>query len=188
MTKTSSSSDGEITLPDWIGPGLDVLSIGINPSIYSVRVGFPFARPQNRFWKALNASRLVGEELVPGRASMDRLLARHRIGFTDVVKRATSNASQLSRSDFERDAPLLLEKLRRFRPRIAWLHGRTGFDGFARAIDWEVEFEKLGEQPERCEGAIVFVTPNPSPANAHASLDDLVAWYRQLALLRDHPR
>jgi len=37
------------TLPDHLAPGLDIVSIGINPSRYSVERGFYFARPGNRF-------------------------------------------------------------------------------------------------------------------------------------------
>ena len=38
-----------------------------------------------------------------------------------------------------------------------------------------------GEQPRRIGAARVFVTPNPSPANAAYSLDVLTDWYRQLS-------
>jgi len=31
----------EATLPDWIGPGLNILSVGLNPSLNSLRAGFP---------------------------------------------------------------------------------------------------------------------------------------------------
>src|SRR5262245_45583494 len=51
------------TLPDVITPGLQVLFVGINPSLYSAAVGHHFARPGNRFWRVLHAagftSRLV---------------------------------------------------------------------------------------------------------------------------------
>jgi len=43
-------------------------------------------------------------------------------------------------------------------------------------------------QPERIGDARVFVTPNPSPANAAFSLAVLTDWYRKLAALRDENR
>ena len=46
------------------------------------------------------------------------------------------------------------------------------------AIEW-------GAQPLCIGSSRVFVTPNPSPANAAWSLDDLVDWYRRLAAWRD---
>src|SRR2546421_2128840 len=42
------------SIPDVIAPGLDVLFVGINPSLWSGAVGLHFARPGNRFWRALH--------------------------------------------------------------------------------------------------------------------------------------
>jgi G:T/U-mismatch repair DNA glycosylase len=40
-------------LSDYLIPGLEIVSIGLNPSLSPVRVGFYFANPRNRFWRAL---------------------------------------------------------------------------------------------------------------------------------------
>ena len=80
------------TLPDHLAPGLDIVSIGLNPSVYSVERGFYFARPGNRFWPALNASGLIPEPLAPSPEAVERLFRQYRIGFTDLVKRATVRA------------------------------------------------------------------------------------------------
>src|ERR1044072_183730 len=84
------------TLPDFVAPGLDIVSIGINPSLYSVERGFYFARPGNRFWPALNASGLAASPLAPSREAVELLFRTYRIGFTDLVKRATARAAELS--------------------------------------------------------------------------------------------
>ena len=42
------------TIPDVIAPDLRVLFVGINPGLYSGATGHHFARPGNRFWKALH--------------------------------------------------------------------------------------------------------------------------------------
>ncbi len=44
------------SLPDLLRPGLDVVFVGINPSIYSVQQGHYFARRANRFWPAFSRS------------------------------------------------------------------------------------------------------------------------------------
>lgn len=174
------------TLPDWIGPELHILSVGLNPSPLSVRMGFPFANPQNRFWRALNACGLLDEILEPGPAAMQRLFEHHRIGFTDVVKRATPGAAQLRAADFRAWAPVLTEKILSCAPRLVWFHGKLAYREYLRhgalkivpdnaaALDW-------GRQPLRIGESEVFVTPNPSPANAAYSLDALIVWYRRLA-------
>jgi len=47
------------TLPDYVGPEMRVLLVGLNPSLYSADAGVGFARPGNRFWPAMMAARLV---------------------------------------------------------------------------------------------------------------------------------
>lgn len=174
------------TLPDYLSSGLAVVSIGLNPSLPSVRAGYYFANPRNRFWRALRGSRLVAAEaaIEPGIAAMEVLL-HHGIGFTDVVKRPTAGGHELRAADFREWAPLLRRKLLDCAPRIAWFHGKQAYAGYLRygegitpAINW-------GEQPLRLGDSRVFVTPNPSPANAVFSLADLIAWYARLGELRD---
>jgi TDG/mug DNA glycosylase family protein len=41
-------------VPDVLAPNLRVLFYGINPGLWSAAVGHHFARPGNRFWKALH--------------------------------------------------------------------------------------------------------------------------------------
>lgn len=173
----------EPTLPDWIGPGLSILSVGLNPSPNSVRAGFPFATPQNRFWKALNASGLIDEVLEPGVPAMQRLFEHYRIGSTDVVKRPTPGAAQLRTADFREWSPILTDKLLTYAPRVVWVHGKLAWrhylqvtGGNLEALDWGLQIETIGDSR-------VFVTPNPSPANASYSLDALIRWYRKLAAL-----
>ena len=44
------------TLPDLLRSGLDVVFVGINPSLYSVAQGHYFARRSNRFWPCFSRS------------------------------------------------------------------------------------------------------------------------------------
>ena len=173
------------TLPDYLRPGLDIISVGLNPSLPSVRAGFYFANPRNRFWRALNASGLVAESLEPGVAAMDILFEQYAIGFTDVVKRPTAGGGELRAADYRVWAPPLLEKLEANPPQIVWFHGKQAFAGFLRHAMANRQDIGWGEQSLRIAGSRVFVTPNPSPANAAYSLADLTAWYRRLARLRD---
>lgn len=178
-----AASKSEQTLPDWLGPGLKIVSVGLNPSPNSVRAGYPFATPQNRFWKALNGSGLVDEMLAPGPAAMQRLYEHYRIGFTDVVKRPTPGASQLRAEDFRIGVPALTEKLRACAPRLVWFHGKLAYREYLKHSGAGADELAWGLQPWRIGDSQVFVTPNPSPANAVYSLDDLVLWYRKLAVL-----
>jgi double-stranded uracil-DNA glycosylase len=46
------------TLPDYLQPGLNLVFIGINPGLYSLRYGHYFARTTSRFWPAFSGSKL----------------------------------------------------------------------------------------------------------------------------------
>jgi len=172
------------TLPDYLSEGLRVVSIGLNPSLNSVRDGFYFATPQNRFWRALNGSGLVGSEIEPGVAGDERLFDEFGIGFTDVVKRPTNSGSKLRAADYREWAPLLRERMLQFQPSIAWFHGKQAYSNYLRYAE-EIKGENIewGEQPLTIGASRIYVTPNPSPANAAFSLALLTAWYGRLGAL-----
>jgi TDG/mug DNA glycosylase family protein len=176
------------TLPDYLRPGLDIVSIGLNPSLPSVRDGFYFANPRNRFWRALNASGLVTELLDPGVAATGILFHRYGIGFTDVVKRPTAGGHELRAADYREWAPLLKQKIGHFAPAVAWFHGKQAYvnylhyaEGLREKPDWGAQLFCIGRTR-------VFVTPNPSPANAAYSLDELGDWYRKLKVFGNQCR
>ena len=175
-----------MSLPDLLRDGLDLVFIGINPSLYSVAQGHYFARKANRFWPAFSRSILseparhaLGVELLG--PSHDAALSQFGIGFTDVVKRPTARADQLSAEEFAGGVRDLITKLERFQPRIACFHGMMGYRPFVRVHAPLLPKAELGEQPFRVGRTRLFVIPNPSPANAHASPAAQTAWYDRLA-------
>jgi double-stranded uracil-DNA glycosylase len=175
------------TLPDHLEPGLDLVFVGINPGLYSVNRGHYFARSTSRFWPAFSKSKLsermrhaLGVEvLLP---EHDAELPRFGIGLTDVVKRPSANASELTDHDFAKWIPVLIKKLNHYAPRMACFHGLTGYRPFRRvAFPAATLSPVLGEQPELIGSTRLYVVPNPSPANAHFTLADQITWYDSLA-------
>ena len=164
-------------MPDYLEEDLAIVFVGLNPSEYSVLEGHYFANPRNRFWPALNRSGLVDREMTP---QDDAGLVRYGIGFTDVAKRPTRMGSGLSAADFRRWAPVLKAKLLKYKPLIACFHGVTGYAAYLKHAEGVREKPLLGLQGRDIGPTKVFVVPNPSPANAQFSLEDLVAWYRRL--------
>lgn len=187
------------TLPDYLAPGLRLVFVGLNPGSYSVARGHYFARSTNRFWTAFSRSKLTAPiRSTLGRDHLgpedDSRLLEFGIGFTDVVKRPTANASELTRADYQEWAPRLKERLERYHPAVACFHGVTGYGAFLRyAMGEERPHPKLGPQPIALGEAApepasnargltrIFVVPNPSPANAHFTPADQVVWYDHLA-------
>ena len=170
------------TLPDYLAPGLDIVFIGINPGEYSASVGRYFARRTNRFWPALNASGLLSEPLD---AESDHRMLEFGMGFTDVVKRPTTSASDLRTSDFRKGAQELKAKLEFYQPLIACFQGLTGYKNYLKHAEGVTESVQLGLQERTIGATRIFVVPNPSPANASYSLSKLVGWLQALKGLRD---
>lgn len=173
------------TLPDLLTGGLDIVFVGINPSIYSAQRGHYFARRTNRFWPAFSRSILslrAREGLGVDRLGFenDRDLLDHGIGFTDVVKRATSKASDLSASELAAAVDALVAKLERYRPRIACFHGITGYRPVHRRLT-QAAPPGLGAANLRIGATELYVVPNPSGANAHFTPQDQTRWYDRLA-------
>jgi TDG/mug DNA glycosylase family protein len=160
------------SMPDVIGPRLWVLFCGINPSLYSVVVGYHFARPGNRFWPTLHAAGITPRRLQP--VEHGELLTRG-YGITNVVDRATATADMLDDAELREGAKSLEAKVRRYRPRFLAVLGvsayRTAF-GRPKA--------RPGLQPEVIGPTRLWVLPNPSGLNAHYQLADLARLFAEL--------
>jgi TDG/mug DNA glycosylase family protein len=162
------------TLPDSVGPDLRVLLVGLNPSEYSADAGVGFARPGNRFWPAALTAGLVTRD----RDARHALLV-NRVGMTDLVKRATASASGLTAGEY-REGAARVEDL------VAWLHPRVvcfvGLTGYRAAVQ---PGATGGVQPAAFGGALTYVMPNPSGANAHATPAGLGEHLRAVRALAD---
>jgi len=189
-----TTETGFVTLPDYLERGLDLVFIGINPGLYSVSRGRYFARTNSRFWPAFSVSKLshsvrLGLRVDRLTPEHDSQLPRSGIGLTDVVKRPSANAGDLAPLDYEKWIPVLIEKLERYAPRVACFHGLTAYRPFLRlGLKCMDRVPVLGPQPERVGTVRTYVVPNPSPANAHFTLSDQIAWYDRLADFIGEPR
>ena len=119
-------------------------------------------------------------EPVDGPQARDATLLDDGIGFTDVAKRPTPMGSGLRAADFRRWAPVLKQKILRFAPRLVCFHGLMAYKSYLPPGAGVKESPQLGLQERTIGASNVFVVPNPSPANAKYSLDDLAEWYGRL--------
>ena len=155
-----------------VGPGLDVLFCGINPSLLSAERGHHFARPGNRFWPALHGSGFTPRLLSPDE---DGSLPRYGLGITNVVDRPTRAASELTTAELRAGMAALGRLVERVEPRVVAVVGLGAWrEGFSRPD------AGLGLQPETVGGRPVWVLPNPSGLNAHYQLPELVRLFGEL--------
>jgi double-stranded uracil-DNA glycosylase len=159
-------------LRDVLAPGLAVVFCGINPSLYSAAVGHHFARPGNRFWRALHDGGFTDRLLEPGE---DRALLRHGCGVTNLVARATAAADELAPAEIAAGAARLAAKLRRLKPGcVAFL----GVGAYRTAFGHRAA--RIGPQPETLGGARVWALPNPSGRTAAYQRADFARLFRAL--------
>src|SRR5690606_6878308 len=105
---------------DVIQPNLDILFCGINPGLFTAYTGFHFARPGNRFWKALYLSGLTPAVFKP---SEQEKLLELGMGITNVVSRASATAAEISRQEYIEGGEKLRQKLLIFKPNILAILG-----------------------------------------------------------------
>ncbi|HEX8244704.1 MAG TPA: G/U mismatch-specific DNA glycosylase [Longimicrobium sp.] len=160
------------TLPDVIAPGLDVLFCGINPGLYTAAVGHHFARPGNRFWKALHAGGFTPRVLNPWE---EQELLRYGCGITNVAARATTAAAELSPGELAEGARLLEARVRTYAPR--WL-AVLGLGAYRTAFAQPKA--AMGRQDGTVGGAGVWILPNPSGLNANYRPEDFARLFREL--------
>ena len=104
---------------DLVGPGLRLLFVGINPGLWTAAVGTHFAHPTNRFYPALAAAGITAYEVdrVAGMTAADRAhLVARGVGITNLVRRATARASELSREELREGGERLLRFVAEHRP------------------------------------------------------------------------
>ena len=166
-------------VPDVLGEHTSVLFCGINPGVTSGLTGHHFARPGNRFWKALALGGLVDKVLDP---SEEGELDRYGIGITNLVARVTATAKEISTAELKEGAELLRAKVAHIGPEVLAV---LGLGAWRSAVDKRA---RLGRQPDLFGGAPVFVLPNPSGLQARYQLPELGALFAEVRVARDSSR
>jgi TDG/mug DNA glycosylase family protein len=167
------------TLPDLISDQVQLLFVGINPGLRSVAVQAHFAPRGNRFWPALYRAAITDHliDASSGFAPADRdyLLGRG-IGITSLVDRATASADELTVAELVKGGRKLDGMVEEFSPRVVAVLGITAY----RAA-FNDRLANLGKQSTPYPATELWVLPNPSGRNAHASLPHLAAAYAEAA-------
>jgi TDG/mug DNA glycosylase family protein len=178
-TKEQIAAAAGKTIPDVLTDELDVLLVGINPSLYSAAVGHHFARPGNRFWPALFAGGFTPRLFSPFE---DQMLPVHGVGLTNFVARASARADEISAEELQLGARTLVRKIRRRRVRCVAFLGVTAY-----RTAFERKRAKFGSQRETIGSTAVWVLPNPSGLNAHFQQDDFARLFAELRAALEVP-
>lgn len=183
FTKAELDSYRDSTVPDLVGPGLRLLFVGINPGLWTAAVQTHFAHPANRFYPALCAGGVITAPIDPrtGMTSEDRAAFVARgLGITNLARRATARADELSREELREGARALIDFVIEHQPTVVAMAGitafRSGFDRPRAAAGRQVDLP--AGWPDQVQ---LWVVPNPSGLNAHESVASLAAAYAEVA-------
>ena len=182
FTRAELESYRDAEVPDLLpGPGqeLRLLFVGINPGLWTAATQTHFAHPGNRFYPALLRAGVLTRAVDPaaGMNDKDREHLRERgIGITNLVRRATARADELTADELREGGDRLLATIARTRPVVVAVAGITAY-----RQAFGVRKAQTGEQPEPVEGARLWVVPNPSGLNAHETVESLAVAYAEPA-------
>lgn len=149
-------------LPDHVGADMRLLCCGLNPSVHAADAGVAYVTGSNRFWLALVAAGLASRPRDPR-----HMLSHHRVGLTDLVKRPTARADEVSPAEYREGLVRLTELCEWLRPEAVAM---VGLHGWRLAVDRNA---MVGWQPRSLGPTPVYVLPSTSGLNARILLSDL---------------
>ncbi len=179
FTREELESARDVTVPDLIGPGLRLLFVGINPGLWTAAAQTHFAHPGNRFYPALFHAGIIDREIDRSAGMSDddrRHLIERGIGITNIVRRTTAKASELSAGELREGGAALRGFVAEHEPVVVAVAGITAY-----RTAFRLPKAIMGEQPKPLAGARLWVVPNPSGLNAHETTESLAAAYREPA-------
>jgi TDG/mug DNA glycosylase family protein len=184
VNRFNGMSEEEIAkrgLPDYLCEGLDIVFIGINPSMFAAYTGKYYDGPGNHFWQALYLSGLIPEPMTAGD---DPKMLKMGIGFTNIVARTTKGVADLTKKEINEGSAILREKLCRFNPKVAVFNGKAIYEVYSGQKKF-----MFGRQPQQLPGSTTWLWVMPSSSARCAQLPrvaDKVPFFMALRKFRDH--
>lgn len=182
FTRAELEGFRDAEVPDLLpgaGQALRLLFVGINPGLWTAATGTHFAHPGNRFYPALTLAGILDRPISPsaGMSDEDRDHLRARgIGITNMVRRATARADELTAAELREGGERLRATVRDTRPAVVAVAGITAYRSA-----FGVRGARIGEQDDDFEAARLWVVPNPSGLNAHETVETLARSYAEPA-------
>src|SRR5207302_5539081 len=134
--------------------------------------GWHFARPGNRFWKVLHLAGFTDRVLHP---SEQRALLERGLGVTNLARRTTATAAELTDEELHEGADRLRALVLDNRPEWLAVVGVSAY-----RIAFRLPRATVGRQPETIGETGLWVLPNPSGLNANYQVPELVAAFSEL--------
>lgn len=179
FTRAELESFRDAEVPDLVGPDLRLLFVGINPGLWTAATQTHFAHPVNRFYPALLAAGILEQRVDPSAGMSDSqraALVGCGIGITNLVRRATARADELTKAELLDGRGRLEAFVVEHRPRVVAVLGVTAYRSA-----FGIPKASPGRQPDPLGPAELWVVPNPSGLNAHETIASLAVAYAEPA-------
>ncbi|PWN48908.1 DNA glycosylase [Violaceomyces palustris] len=111
-------------IPDHFGENLDIMFCGINPGVRSSTMGHHFSHPTNHFYPSLHMAGITARRMTFREDHTFPSLSPFSLGLTNLAPRPTAESGELTGQELKQGVPLLLEKVRKWRPKIVCFVGK----------------------------------------------------------------
>lgn len=116
-----------------------ILFVGINPHHGSFRRGVPFSN-NKMFWYLLNRSGIIDESMSDlkddvklKRIYTEKFNQEYRLGFVNLVNRATHDVSQLMKGEENRGRKRVMSIIKEYEPQVVCFIGKITFEKFSQS-------------------------------------------------------
>lgn len=107
---------------------------GINPGVKSSSSGHHFAHRSNHFYPSLHLAGITAERMKPEQDIDFPTLSPLSLGLTNLAGRPTAEGNELLPSELISGVPVLLEKVKRWKPRTVCFVGKGISEAFMKGL------------------------------------------------------
>lgn len=121
-------------VPDLFAESNDIMFCGINPGVKSSSSGHHFAHRSNHFYPSLHLAGITEQRMKPEQDIEFPHLRPLSLGLTNLAGRPTAEGSELLPSELVAGVPVLLEKVRRWKPKTVCFVGKGIAEAFVKGL------------------------------------------------------
>ena len=121
-------------LPDLFAEYNDIMFCGINPGVKSSSSGHHFAHRSNHFYPSLHLAGITQHRMQPEQDVEFPYLKPYSLGLTNLAGRPTAEGNELLPSELVDGVPVLLEKIRRWKPKTVCFVGKGISEAFIKGL------------------------------------------------------
>lgn len=121
-------------LPDLFAPHNDIMFCGINPGVKSSQSGHHFAHRSNHFYPSLHLAAITEQRMKPEQDVEFPYLQPLSLGLTNLAHRPTAEGNELLPGELIVGVPILLEKIRKWKPKTVCFVGKGISEAFLKGL------------------------------------------------------